>query len=128
MIEFIENIFNYIQNPFTAYFLLFLSAYTENVVPPIPGDVVVIIGAYLVSVGKLNFWGVYISTTLGSLAGFNTIYLLARHFGYPFINHKIRSKLFKEKYLDRAGLWFNKWGYWVIFANRFLSGTRSVIS
>ncbi|MCK5032124.1 MAG: DedA family protein, partial [Calditrichia bacterium] len=24
--------------------------------------------------------------------------------------------------------WFADWGYWVIFANRFLSGTRSVVS
>jgi membrane protein DedA with SNARE-associated domain len=128
MLEFIENIFNHIQSPVTAYIVLFLSAYTENVIPPIPGDTVVLIGAYLVSIEKLDFWPVYISTTLGSVAGFITMYWLAVHFGYQFIHHKTSSKLFKEKYINKVKIWFSKWGYWVIFANRFLSGTRSVIS
>ena len=28
----------------------------------------------------------------------------------------------------KVELWFKKWGYWIILANRFLPGTRSVIS
>ena len=55
MIEFIESIFNQI-NPITAYLILAFSAFTENVIPPIPGDTVVILGAYLVSTGRLEFW------------------------------------------------------------------------
>ncbi|HSP88256.1 MAG TPA: DedA family protein, partial [Ignavibacteriaceae bacterium] len=30
--------------------------------------------------------------------------------------------------VEKAEKWFNKWGYKVILANRFLPGTRSVIS
>ena len=30
--------------------------------------------------------------------------------------------------IEKIEVWFAKYGYWVIFANRFLSGTRSVIS
>ena len=34
-----------------------------------------------------------------------------------------------ENHLDtKVEKWFADWGYWVIFANRFLSGTRSVVS
>jgi membrane protein DedA with SNARE-associated domain len=80
MVEFIENIFNQI-NPFTAYIVLLISAFTENVLPPVPGDTVVVLGAYLVSIDKLDFWGVYISTTLGSVAGFGTMYFIGRYFG-----------------------------------------------
>jgi membrane protein DedA with SNARE-associated domain len=127
MVEFLENLFNQVS-PTLAYLILGVSAYTENVVPPIPGDTVVVLGAYLVSTGQLNFWGVYVSTTIGSVAGFVTMYYIGRKFGRSFIYKEPRSKIFKEEDIRKAEIWFGKWGYWVIAANRFLSGTRSVIS
>ena len=127
MVEFLENLFGEIS-PTMAYLVLGISAYAENVLPPIPGDTVVILGAYLVSIEKLGFWGVYISTTIGSVAGFVTMYYIGRKFGRSFIYKKSRAKVFKEENIRKVEIWFGKWGYWVIFANRFLSGTRSVIS
>ncbi|MEE9118279.1 MAG: DedA family protein [Calditrichia bacterium] len=127
MVEFLENLFSQIS-PAMAYLILGVSAYTENVVPPIPGDTVVILGAYLVSTGQLDFWGVYISTTIGSVAGFVTMYYIGRKFGRSFIYKKSRSRIFKEEDIRKTEIWFGKWGYWVIAANRFLSGTRSIIS
>jgi membrane protein DedA with SNARE-associated domain len=32
------------------------------------------------------------------------------------------------KYFERGRRWMQKWGQWVIVANRFLAGTRSVIA
>lgn len=127
MFEFLENLFSQIS-PAMAYLILGVSAYTENVVPPIPGDTVVILGAYLVSTGQLDFWGVYVSTTIGSVAGFVTMYYIGRKFGRSFIYKKSRSRIFKEEDIRKAEIWFGKWGYWVIAANRFLTGTRSIIS
>jgi len=127
MIEYLENLFSQIS-PAMAYLILGISAFTENVLPPIPGDTVVVLGAYLVSTGQLTFWGVYISTTLGSVVGFVTMYYIGRKFGRSFIYKKSRSKIFKEEDIRKTEIWFGKWGYWVIVANRFLSGTRSVIS
>lgn len=127
MVEFLENLFSGIS-PTLAYLILGVSAFTENVLPPIPGDTVVVLGAYLVSIGQLNFWGVYVSTTIGSVVGFVTMYYIGRKFGRSFIYKKSRSKIFKEEDIQKVQVWFGKWGYWVIVANRFLSGTRSVIS
>lgn len=127
MVEFLENLFSQIS-PAMAYLILGVSAYTENVVPPIPGDTVVILGAYLVSTGQLDFWGVYVSTTIGSVAGFVTMYYIGRKFGRSFIYKKSRSRIYKEEDIRKAEIWFGKWGYWVIAANRFLPGTRSIIS
>jgi membrane protein DedA with SNARE-associated domain len=127
MVEYLENLFSEIS-PALAYLILGASAYTENVLPPIPGDTVVVLGAYLVSIGQLNFWGVYISTTIGSVAGFVTMYYIGRKFGRSFIYKKSRARIFKEDDIKKVEVWFGKWGYWVIVANRFLSGTRSVIS
>jgi membrane protein DedA with SNARE-associated domain len=127
MFEYLENLLNSID-PIIAYVVLFFSAFLENVIPPIPGDTVVVIGAYLVSTERLGFWGVFISTCIGSSFGFMVMYYFGAKFGRSFINKKTRSKMFKESQIQRVEKWFADWGYWVIFANRFLSGTRSVVS
>jgi membrane protein DedA with SNARE-associated domain len=114
--------------PGLAYIILFLSAIIENIFPPIPGDTVTVIGSYLITTGKLGFWGVYISTSTGSLVGFFIMYVLGLKFGRSFVKSKIKSKIFSEEMFDKVEKWFVKYGYWVILANRFLSGTRSVIA
>ena len=127
MLEYINQIIEQI-NPAMAYIILFISAIIENVFPPIPGDTVTIIGAYLITTGKLGFWGVYISTSTGSLVGFYIMYVLGLKFGRSFVRSKLKSKIFSEEMFNRVEKWFVKYGYWVILANRFLSGTRSVIA
>lgn len=127
MLEYLETLLNSID-PLVAYVILFFSAFVENVLPPVPGDTVVVIGAYLVSTERLGFWGVFISTCIGSSFGFMVMYYIGVKFGRSFIFNKSRSKIFKESQIQRVENWFANWGYWVIFANRFLSGTRSVVS
>lgn len=127
MLESITQIFEQI-NPATAYFLLFLSAIIENIFPPIPGDTVTVLGAYLMTRGKLTFWGVYLSTSTGSLVGFFLMYYVGLKSGRSFIKSKLRAKIFNEALFAKVEKWFAKYGYWVILANRFLSGTRSVIA
>ena len=127
MIEYLNNLFTQIE-PATAYTILVVSAFVENTFPPIPGDTVTVLGAYLVSSGRLGFWGVYLSTTLGSVIGFFTMYLLGRRFGRSFIRSKLGGRIFDESQISKVEKWFGNYGLWVIAANRFLSGTRSVIS
>jgi len=74
MLESISQIFDQVD-PNMVYFVLFISAIIENVFPPIPGDTVTVLGAYLITTSKLNFWGVYISTSAGSVVGFTIMYL-----------------------------------------------------
>ena len=114
-------------SPVWAYFLLFSSAFIENIFPPIPGDTVTLMGAYLVGRGSLNFWGIYISTSLGSTTGFMTIYGLAYWIERKFIE-KYQPRWINRTHIDLAEDWFRKYGYGVILFNRFLSGVRSVIS
>ncbi|NOX37185.1 MAG: DedA family protein [Calditrichaeota bacterium] len=115
------------QSTWWAYGLLFLSAFIENVFPPIPGDTVTLVGAYFVGTGKLNFWAVYFSTTAGSVLGFMTLYSLAYWLEWQILE-KYRPAWIRKSHLDRVERWFRRYGYGIILANRFLSGARSVIS
>lgn len=114
-------------SPFWAYVILFISAIIENIFPPIPGDTVILVGAYLVGRGLLSFWGVYISTTLGSVVGFMGIYGLAYWVERKIIE-KYQPRWITRTHIDQVENWFRKYGYGVILLNRFLSGVRSVIS
>ncbi len=127
MVDFLNNLFAQID-PLTAYLVLGISAFVENTFPPIPGDTVTVLGAYLTSTGQLSFWGVYVSTTIGSVVGFFTMYLIGKIFGRRFLQSKFRKRFFDESGVEKVEHWFAKYGLWVIVGNRFLSGTRSVIS
>jgi membrane protein DedA with SNARE-associated domain len=109
------------------YVALFLSAYIENVVPPVPGDTVTVFAAYIVGRTQERFLGVFLSTTLGSVAGFMTLYLLGRLIHPEYFVRK-DFRFFPASQFQKAGQWYSRWGYWVILFNRFLSGVRSVIS
>ena len=128
MEEYLNQFMQFAQeNAYLAYTMLFISAYIENVFPPIPGDTVTLIGAYFVGTGNLNYFGVLISTTLGSVLGFMTLFLFAYWLEWKVIE-KYNFKWMQRSHIDKVQTWFQKYGYWVIFVNRFLSGVRSVIS
>src|SRR5688572_1137775 len=125
----IDSITNYIASlsPGWLYFALFVSSYVENVLPPVQGDTVTVFGVYIVGRTRQHFLGVFVSTTLGSIAGFMTIYALGKLIQPDyFITRNFR--FFPAKTFLKAGSWFERYGYWVILANRFLSGIRFMIS
>lgn len=126
MIDAVTNYFASLS-PGWLYLALFLSAYIENIFPPIPGDTVVVFGAYIVGRSQMHFWGVFLSTTLGSVAGFMTYYVLGRRIGQDYFIRK-NFRFLPAASFSKAGQWYQRYGYWMVAGNRFLSGIRSVIS
>lgn len=124
-----ETFLNYLHSLPDAliYFLLGLSAYVENIFPPIPGDTITAFGAFLVGTGRLDFFGVYICTTLGSLLGFMTLFWLGLYLGRRFFIEK-DYRFLKGKDIIKAEEWYRKHGYLLVAFNRFFPGIRSVIS
>ena len=114
-------------NPFWAYGFLLFSAFLENVIPPIPGDTVVVFSAYLVGRGALGWLPVYFATCAGGIIGFMTMYYLGLTRGRSFLDG-IGKRYFSGDHLSRAEGWLGRYGVGLILANRFLSGIRSVIA
>ena len=109
------------------YLALGLSAFLENVFPPVPGDTITAFGAFLVGTKRLHFFGVFISTTVGSLAGFMFLFSIGSRIGRRFFIEK-DFWFFKTRDIIRAEEWLRKYGYLLVLLNRFLPGLRSVIS
>jgi len=124
-----EDLLNNISNftPFWIYVTLFFFAFVENVFPPSPSDLVVVIGGSLVSTGVISFILTLLLTTMGSVVGFMILFYFGSTVDRKVV-HSGKYKYIPVNAIDKVELWFKKYGYYVILANRFLPGTRSVIS
>ncbi len=114
-------------SPLWTYVILFAIAYGENIVPPIPGDVAIAFGGYLAGVTEINAIVVWALATLGGGLGFMTVYAFGRSLGGVLFETEKFPWIPRDK-MREAQSWVQKWGFWVVITNRFLSGTRSVIS
>lgn len=109
------------------YLVIFAAGFFENCIPPIPGDTVTVLGAWLVGTGRLNYFGVFFSATAGNILGFLVMYHVGRYFGKDFFIRK-NFRFFPKRDIEKAEAWFVRYGFKIILFNRFLSGLRSVIS
>ncbi|MCK6542751.1 DedA family protein [bacterium] len=125
----LSQFFEWIQSLDTGliYLVIFLSGFLENCIPPIPGDMVTVLAASMVGVGRLSYLPTFLTATAGNLIGFMTMYQIGRFFGKDFFLSR-NFKYFPATAFEKAEAWFTRHGYRVILFNRFLSGLRSVIS
>jgi membrane protein DedA with SNARE-associated domain len=124
-----EDILNNISSftPFWIYVTLFIFAFVENVFPPSPSDLVVVIGGSLVSTGVISFIPALLLTTIGSVVGFMILFYFGSTVDRKVV-HSGKYKYIPVDAIEKVELWFKNYGYYVIVANRFMPGTRSVIS
>jgi len=81
----------------------------------------------LAGIGAVNAPLLVLAGSVGGSAGFLTMYWLGKRYG----NDIFRSRWLRfipRSSLAKAEQWFERRGYWIILGNRFLSGTRAVIS
>ncbi|MBT8386080.1 MAG: DedA family protein [Ignavibacteria bacterium] len=114
-------------SPIWIYITLFLFAFIENVFPPSPSDLVVVVGGTLIAAGVIHFIPTLILTSLGTVIGFMVLFYIGSTFDKKVI-HSGKFKFIPVDSIDKVELWFKKYGYGIILANRFMPGTRAVIS
>jgi membrane protein DedA with SNARE-associated domain len=125
----IEHILNYIAQltPFWLLVVLTFFSYFENIFPPSPSDLVVVVGGSLIGKGIISFFPTLVLTTLGSVAGFMTIYYIGSTLDKKVVKtHKLN--FISTEGIEKVEAWFGRYGFGIILANRFMPGTRSVIS
>jgi membrane protein DedA with SNARE-associated domain len=125
----LENIISYLQNIPGIYVLLviFIVALIENLFPPSPSDAIIVFSGTLIPLGNVHFLGLLIASTLGTTIGFLIMFIIGMNFDKKIVETG-RLKFIKIETVMKLEHWFQKWGYWMILINRFLSGTRAVIS
>uniref|UniRef100_A0A7V2ZIS6 DedA family protein n=1 Tax=Ignavibacterium album TaxID=591197 RepID=A0A7V2ZIS6_9BACT len=114
-------------SPIWIYLTIFFFAFVENIFPPSPSDMVIVIGGSLVGASDLHFVPVLIFATGGSLVGFLTAFSIGWQIDKRIL-HSGKIKFLTVESIEKVENAFRKYGYFLIIANRFLPGTRAVIS
>jgi membrane protein DedA with SNARE-associated domain len=103
----------------------------ENIVPPIPSEVILPFAGFSANRGDLNVLAAWIAATIGSLVGAYVLYGVGALIGYDRIRVLADKRwfiLFGPSDLDRGERFFNRYGSWIIFFGRFIPLVRSIVS
>ncbi|MFN0123642.1 MAG: DedA family protein [Blastocatellia bacterium] len=127
--ESVESLIGYLQtlSPLGVLAFVFLFAYIENIFPPSPSDALIVVGGTLIAVDTVGFIPMLLASTLGSTLGFMTAYLAGRYFERHVVEGRF-SRFLPGNAIQQVENLFQRFGYGVIIINRFLSGTRAVVS
>lgn len=131
--QFVQEVVQVIETlpPISIYLVFFLVAYLENVIPPVPGDVLVAFAGYMAAESMIGLVPVLVLTTVASVIGFMTMYWIGYKWGGQIEQKQKGVRILRfipVEYLNKVRSWMDKWGLGVVLANRFLAGTRSVIA
>lgn len=109
------------------YLIIAVGAAVENVVPPVPADTFVLLGAFLAAAGRANPWVVFLLTWVCNVAAALGVYALAWRFGESFFQTRVGHFLLNPRQLHQIGGFYDRWGVGAIFVSRFLPAFRAMI-
>ena len=106
--------------------------FLENIIPPIPSEIIMPLGGFLVYQKKLNFYILVFWGLFGTIAGSLPWYYLGK-----LVNEKRISNFLDKrgKYLGissfdllKSKRWFDKYGNLLVFWGRLIPGIRTLVS
>lgn len=116
-----------------GYFGVFFLILIENVFPPIPSEVILLISGFFSSYTSLSVFYMILASTLGSFLGAIILYYIGKIFNKErlkkIVNGRLGKILFlKENDIDKADEWYDNKGNKSVFFCRFVPIVRSLIS
>ena len=106
--------------------------FLENIIPPIPSEIIMPLGGFFVYQQKLNFyilvfWGL-LGTILGSLPWYYLGKLVNEKRLSKFLNDKGKYLGISSNDLNKSKIWFERYGVSLVFWGRLVPGIRTLIS
>jgi membrane protein DedA with SNARE-associated domain len=115
-----------------GYLGIFLLMLLESIFPPIPSELIIPFAGFAAQQGDLNFFGVLIAATLGSLVGMVPWYLAGRLFGLGRVRALAdrfgRWFTLNAEEIDTATGFFRRYGPLIVLFGRLLPIIRTLIS
>ena len=120
------------KNSTIAYLTICLAMFLENLIPPIPSEIIMPLGGFFVYQQKLNFyflvfWGLF-GTILGSLPWYYLGRLVNEKKLSNFLDKKGKYLGISSDDLTKSKRWFEKFGVSLVFWGRLVPGIRTLIS
>jgi membrane protein DedA with SNARE-associated domain len=111
-----------------GYYAVIILMILESACIPIPSEVTMVFGGFLVSRGRLDFFWVGMFGTLANVLGSWLAYWVGLVGGRPLIERWGKYIFLRKHEIDRAEVWFEKHGEAAVFVSRLLPVVRTFIS
>ena len=115
-----------------GYLGIFAAMVLENVIPPIPSEVIMPLAGFYVGQGQLNVVGVVLAGLLGTVVGALPWYAIGRLVNEQRLKHWVerhgRWVGVTVQELDQSRGWFQRHGAAVVFWGRLIPAIRTLIS
>ncbi len=119
-------------NPNIAYLIIGFAMFLENIIPPIPSEIIMPLGGFFVYKGILNFYILVIFGLLGTVLGALPWYYLGKLLNEKrlegFVESKGKFLGITSDDLAKSKFWFDKYGVSLVFWGRLIPGIRTLIS
>ena len=102
-------------------------AAVENVVPPVPADVAVSLGAFLSGRGVMNAWLVFALTWIANVGSGTAVYAVARRHGALVSRGFLGRYIFTPNTVAHITEQYRRHGVYGIFLSRLLPVWRAVV-
>ena len=119
-------------NQWIGYGAILLAMFLENLIPPIPSELIMPLGGFYVYQGQLDFFPVVLAGLIGTVIGALPWYGIGK-----LVNEERIEKWLEKngrwiginsQDLSRSRKWFNKYGVSLVFWGRLVPGIRTLIS
>jgi membrane protein DedA with SNARE-associated domain/uncharacterized tellurite resistance protein B-like protein len=114
--------------PVAVYAILAALALIENVFPPVPGDAVVALGAFLSVGGMLDPITLFLICWTANFAGAVGVYFLARRLGGALFETRAGRRLLSPEAIASLERGYIRYGLPGVFLGRLLPGVRAVVA
>jgi len=127
--ELLTSLYDWLSSlpPGAVYAVLLAICYLENVIPPVPGDVAIVVAGMVAAAGAVSLPVVVALAAVGGTAGFMTVYAAGRFFA-GVLADPAKLRWLPRGDIRRAEAYVARFGTPVVAANRFLPGVRAVIA
>lgn len=110
---------------------VFLAALIETIFPPIPSEVIFPLAGYSIlknNMDVIHVVGVGIVGGCGATLGAFVIYVISKKLGRVGLIKYLKYIKIKERSLEKADHWFEKYGDKSVLVGRLIPGIREIVS
>jgi membrane protein DedA with SNARE-associated domain len=111
-----------------VYAVLIALSAIENVFPPAPADIAVVLGAFLAQRGHGPAYVLGLLCWLANTLSSAGMYFYARSHGRSFFDHHWVQRLMSPTAVQALEKAYARHGLWAIFFSRFLPGVRAAVT
>ncbi|EMI9087336.1 MULTISPECIES: DedA family protein [unclassified Bacillus (in: firmicutes)] len=107
-----------------GYYVLLVGLLLEYIALPFPGEPTLAYAGFLSHQGDLNLPILIMLSFIGTSVGMTFQYFLGNKLGMPFIQKYGKYVFLTQKKIDMTKIWFDTYGYFLIFIAFFIPGVR----